>query len=275
LGDLTAACVPLIASGLVETEPFDPVAFVSMAGAVPWVTDVRCHAEIDSTNAEALRLAAAGAPEGTIVVADTQTAGRGRLDRPWWSEPGTALLASLLIRPALDPDRLPLLSLLAGVAAARATTAAGGVAVRLKWPNDLVVDGRKLGGILSESDGKGAVVVGLGVNVRQASFPDELASTATSIVASGGRAPERAWLLAATLSSFGARMNAPEEALDDYRAMCDTLAREVRVERSAGDAIHGKAVDVAASGALVIETEERRIEISSGDVVHVRPGGSD
>jgi len=197
-----------------------------MAGAVPWVRDVNASAELDSTNAEALRLAAAGATAGTVVVADTQSAGRGRLDRTWWSEPGSALLASWILRPSLDPERLPLLALLAGVAAARATSVAGSVGVRLKWPNDLVVDDRKLGGILSESDGRGAVVIGVGVNVRQTEFPPDIAAIATSVVASGGRAPARAWLLAALLSSFGARMNAPQEALDDYRAMCTTLGRD-------------------------------------------------
>jgi len=241
-----------------------------MAGAVPWVTDVRCHAELDSTNAEALRLAADGAPAGTVVVADTQSAGRGRLGRSWWSEPGSALLASWVLRPSLEVERLPLLSLLAGVAAARATTASGGVAVRLKWPNDLVVDDRKLGGILSESDGRGAVVVGVGINVRQTDFPADIAATATSIVAAGGRQPERAWLLAATLSSFGARMDAPAEALDDYRAMCATLGRDVRVELASGDAITGRAVDVATTGALLLEESGRTIEVASGDVVHLR-----
>ena len=256
-----------------DPEAFDPAEFASMAGAAPWVTDVRCHAELDSTNAEALRLAAAGAAAGTVVVADTQTAGRGRLDRSWWSEPGTALLASWLVRPALDPDRVPMLSLLAGVAAARATTAAGGVTVRLKWPNDLVVDDRKLGGILSETDGRGAVVVGLGVNVRQEAFPAEIAATATSIVAAGGRTPARAWLLAATLSSFGARMDAPEDALDDYRAMCATLGRDVRVALASGDAITGRATDVTPSGSLIVETSGGRAEVAAGDVVHLRPNG--
>ena len=244
-----------------------------MATAVPWVTDVRCLGEVDSTNAEALRSAADGAPEGTVVVADTQSAGRGRLGRSWWSEPGTALLASWLLRPALEPERWPLLSLLAGVAAARAATAAGGIPVGLKWPNDLVVEDRKLGGILSESDGRGAVVVGIGVNVRQEHFPAEIAGTATSIVAAGGRTPTRAWLLAATLSSFGGRMQTPDDALDDYRAMCATLGRDVRIELASGGAITGKAIDVAISGALIVDGPGGRTEVASGDVVHLRPNG--
>jgi BirA family transcriptional regulator, biotin operon repressor / biotin---[acetyl-CoA-carboxylase] ligase len=255
----------------VEREPFDPAGFESMAGAVPWVRRVVCTPEIDSTNAEALRLASAGEPHGLVVVADAQSAGRGRLGRSWRSEPGASLLASWLIRPALEPERLPLLSLIAGVAAARAASAAAGVEVRLKWPNDLMLGGRKLGGILSESDGKGAVVVGLGLNVRQESFPDEIRETATSLAAAGGRTPARAWLLAATLSGFGARMDAPQDAMDDYRAMCDTIGGRVRVERNDAAPIEGEAVDVADDGALVLETATGREIVAAGDVVHLRP----
>jgi BirA family transcriptional regulator, biotin operon repressor / biotin---[acetyl-CoA-carboxylase] ligase len=236
-----------------------------MASAAPWVSRVACHAEIDSTNAEALRLAAAGEPAGLVVVADVQTAGRGRLGRSWWSEPGTALLASWLLRPDLEPERFPLLSIVAGVAAARAASVAGGLEVRLKWPNDLIVGGRKLGGILCESDGKGAAVVGLGVNVRQEAFPDEIRDAATSVVAAGGRVPSRAWLLSAALSAFGGRMDPPESALDEYRALCDTIGRAVRVEREGG-VLTGTATGVADNGALIVDGQT----IAAGDVVHLR-----
>jgi len=256
----------------VEREPFDPAEFESSAGAAPWVRRVVAVPELDSTNAEALRLAAAGEPEGLVIVTDAQTSGRGRLGRTWWAEPGTSLLASWLLRPTLEPERLPLLSLVAGLAAARAASAAGGVEVRLKWPNDLLLDGRKLGGILSESDGRGAVVVGLGVNVRQDVFPDDIRETATSLAAGGGRTPARAWLLAATLSGFGARMEEPQNALDDYRAMCDTLGRAVRVERNDAPTLEGEAVGITDTGALVLETSSGPAVIAAGDVVHLRTG---
>lgn len=254
-----------------EPEPFDPAEFESLAGAVPWVTRVVCAPEMDSTNAEALRLAAAGEAHGLVVVADAQSAGRGRLGRTWWSDPGMSLLASWLVRPAFEPERLPLLSLVAGVAAARAASAAGGVEVRLKWPNDLMLGGRKLGGILAESDGKGAVVIGLGLNVRQETFPEEIRGTATSLAAGGGRTPARAWLLAATLSGFGARMEAPQDAMDDYRGMCDTIGNRVRVERNEAPPLEGEAVDVTDGGALVMETGSGREVVAAGDVVHLRP----
>ena len=255
-----------------EPEPFDPGVFESMASSASWVNRVVCATELDSTNAEALRLAAAGEPEGLVVVADAQTAGRGRLGRSWWAEPGTALLASWLVRPLLAPERRPLLSLVAGVAAANAVRAGGGVTVRLKWPNDLLLEGRKLGGILAESDASGAVVVGLGLNVRQETFPDELRDTATSLVAGGGRAPERAWLLAATLSGFGARMASPEDALADYRDLCATLGERVRVERNDAEALEGEATEITDSGALVVSTPSGPVTVAAGDVVHLRPG---
>jgi BirA family transcriptional regulator, biotin operon repressor / biotin---[acetyl-CoA-carboxylase] ligase len=253
----------------VEPEPFDPAEFEAMASAAPWVRRVVCHAQIDSTNAEALRLAAAGEPAGAVVIADAQTAGRGRLGRAWWSEPGTALLASWLLRPELGPERFPLLSIVAGVAAARATSVAGGLEVRLKWPNDLVAGGRKLGGILCESDGRGAAVVGLGVNVRQEIFPEDIRDTATSIVAAGGRVPSRAWLLSAALSAFGARVDPPESALAEYRELCDTIGRTVRVERDGSELI-GRATGIASNGALILTGSDGETVVAAGDVVHLR-----
>lgn len=254
-----------------QPEPFDASAIESMALSAPWVTRVVCLDEIDSTNAEALRLAGFGEPGGTVIVADTQSAGRGRLGRSWWSQPGTALLASWLVRPTVLLERWPLLSLAAGVAAARAATAAAGVEIRLKWPNDLMAGSKKTGGILTESDGRGALVVGLGLNVRQDSFPEDIRETATSLVAAGGRAPARAWLLAATLSAFGARMSDPGAVLDEYRELCDTIGRAVRVERTNDAPIEGTATDVAASGALLVETGSGIVEVAAGDVLHLRP----
>lgn len=253
-----------------DPEPFEPAAFEQAAAAAPWVRRVICLTETDSTNAEALRLAAAGEPEGCVVVADAQTAGRGRLGRSWWAEPGCSLLASWLVRPALEVERWPTLTLVAGMAAARALIAAAGIEVRLKWPNDLLADGRKLGGILAEADGRGALVMGLGVNVRQARFPSKLAGLATSVVAAGGRPVERAWLLAATLSGFGARMRAPEQALDEYRTLCDTLGKRVRVERAGAGPLEGIARDLSAAGALIVESGTGLVEIAAGDVLHLR-----
>jgi BirA family biotin operon repressor/biotin-[acetyl-CoA-carboxylase] ligase len=253
-----------------EREPFDPVELERTVRAVPWVREVVALAEIDSTNAEALRRAAAGAGEGLVVVADVQTAGRGRLGRSWWGEPGAGLLASWLLRPTLPGERWPLLTLVAGVAAARALAAASGLEVRLKWPNDLVVGERKAGGILAESDGRGALVLGLGVNLRQRRFPPDLEATATSVAREGGRPVARAWLLAATLSGFGARMRDPAAFLDEYRALTATLGRRVLVERAGAPPVRGRARDVTDAGALLVETPLGVETVAAGDVVHLR-----
>ena len=254
-----------------DPEPFDPAAIEQAARAAPWVHRVVCLSETGSTNAEAMRLAASGEPAGLVVIADQQTAGRGRLGRTWWSEPGTALLVSWLLRPALPPERWPLLPLIAGLAAARGLGAAAHVEAKLKWPNDVLVDGRKVGGILAESDGRGALVIGLGVNLRQREFPEELRDRATSVVAEGGTPVQRAWLLAAVLSGFGARMDAPERSMDEYRAMCETIGRRVRVEREGADPLEGSAVEITDGGALVVETDGGRVPVSAGDVAHLRP----
>src|SRR4051794_7575214 len=143
-------------------------------------TDVRRFATIDSTNRYLLECAADGEPEGVVAVADEQTAGRGRLDRSWIAPPGAALLVSGLLRPRLPVERLHLVTLAAALAAIDSVTVLSGAEARLKWPNDVVVDDRKLAGILAESDGAGAIVVGMGLNVRGDWFPPELAVTATA-----------------------------------------------------------------------------------------------
>ncbi len=148
---------------------------------------LRYFAEVDSTNDIALALAAGGAPEGTSVLADVQGAGRGRRGRSWFSPAGAGLYLSVVVRPGESARTLSLLTLAAGVAAAEAVAAASGLPVELKWPNDLVTGRpwRKLGGLLCESTGPGAtvdaVVVGLGINLRQAAYPPEIADRATSI----------------------------------------------------------------------------------------------
>ncbi len=253
-----------------EPEPFDPAAFAQAGTAAPWVRRVVCLPETDSTNAEALRLAAADEPDGCVVVADAQTAGRGRLGRAWWAEPGTSLLVSWLIRPSIAVERWPTLTLVAGLAAARAAKVSAGLEVRLKWPNDLLVGSRKLGGLLAEADGRGALVIGLGVNLRQTRFPPGLAETATSVAASGGKPVERAWLLAATLSGFGARMSEPEQALEEYRRFSETIGRRVRVERGGSEPLEGIARDVTERGALILDTVTGSVEVAAGDVVHLR-----
>jgi len=176
---------------------------------LPW-TDVVCLAVTDSTNRVAMEMAERGAPHGTVVVADAQTAGRGRRGRSWVSPPGKNLYVSLLLRPPVPTVEAPRLSLVAGVALADAIEAMG-VPASLKWPNDLYLGERKAAGILAEMasdpDGVRHVVIGVGLNVNMeaADFPQELRGRATSLQIAAGRAYHRVDVLARWLDAFGAR----------------------------------------------------------------------
>jgi BirA family biotin operon repressor/biotin-[acetyl-CoA-carboxylase] ligase len=206
---------------------------------------VRWFAEVGSTNRVAADLARAGAPDGVVVGADHQTAGRGRRGRTWESRPGTSLLVSVVLRPVPS-----LVTLAAGVAAAEAAEAVAGVRVDLKWPNDLLVGEAKVGGILTELV-DGAAVVGLGVNLAWA--PDGAARLGPGV--------DREALLRAYLDA----LDAPADALARYRRRCATLERPVRVELP-GETVEGLAEEVDEDGRLVVDGRE----ITVGDVVHLR-----
>jgi BirA family biotin operon repressor/biotin-[acetyl-CoA-carboxylase] ligase len=228
---------------------------------------------VESTQAIVFRLAAEGAADRTVVIAESQAAGRGRRGRAWLDEPGASLLVSILLRPRLLPARLPTLSLTAGVAVAEALVASAGLAPRLKWPNDVLVDGRKIAGILLESrlDGTASVVaLGIGINVSQAVFPADLTGRATSIRLAGGH-PDRERLLAALLDRIEHwRGRLETEGFDGvrerWRALADTLGRAVSV-----DGVSGVAVDVDEDGALLVADGDRGGRIMAGDVAEA-PG---
>ena len=236
--------------------------------------DVRRREQTDSTNADLLGLAAAGAPEGVVVVADFQRSGRGRRGRSWLAPPGSALLASVLFRPPLVPKAAQLVTVAAALAAADACGEVAGVRPGLKWPNDLVVERgpgtAKLAGILAESVVGGerleAVVVGMGCNLRAAP------AGAVHLEDLAGRPVDRDELLAAWLAHLDARYPTPTRAgglLDDYRRRCTTLGRTVRVELE-DETFEGRAVDVTENGSLVVETATGRREVTVGDVFHIR-----
>ncbi len=168
---------------------------------------VRFFDELGSTNTELVEDARAGAPEGLVMVADHQTAGRGRLGRSWSAEPGTALLVSVLLRPPLPISDVPVVLMAAGLAACDGVEAAAGFRPQLKWPNDLVVGDRKLAGLLTESTPGEvtAVILGLGVNVTAAAYPKELAAHAASCEEEAGRPVDRSELLVAFLVALEAR----------------------------------------------------------------------
>jgi len=258
--------------------------------------DVRWVATTGSTNSDALGLARDGAPEGIVVVADHQTAGRGRRARSWVAPPGASLLLSVLLRPPAAVAGAATMA--TAVALAEAVSAVAGIEAGLKWPNDLVVGDRKLAGILAEADWpaganisggyraprpdeRAVVVVGVGINVA---WPDpgdldadlaELATTATSLSWEGATV-DRVDLLVAFLRRLEARYGAlraegPAPLLDEWRRRSATLGRRVRVDLGADD-VAGTAVDVTAEGHLVVETDEGdRRTLAVGDVVHLRP----
>jgi BirA family transcriptional regulator, biotin operon repressor / biotin---[acetyl-CoA-carboxylase] ligase len=241
-----------------------------------WAPAVQFYEEVDSTNRVASEWAGHGASEGSLVVANHQTAGRGRLDRQWFSPPGSSLLFSLILRPSIVTEDLGLLNLAAATAACGAV-AEEGLEPKVKWPNDVLLDGRKVAGILSEASLEfnraiGVILgVGINVNIPEEEFPEEIRDTAGSISIGSGREHNRLDILTSFLRNFGRFYNGmpekpPSVILNAYRPLCDTIGRDVRVELQTGS-IEGRAVDVDMAGGLVLESGE---VVRVGDVVHLR-----
>ena len=223
---------------------------------------------VDSTQTVAFALAADGAADRTVVVAQAQTAGRGRHGRLWLDEPGASLLTSIILRPRLEPARLPTLSLAAGVAVVEALERVTGLKPRLKWPNDVLVDGRKLAGILLESriSPSPLVVLGIGVNLAQRVFPADLTERATSVRLATGRRVDADALLTALLESLDAwRTRLETEGWapirERWRALTETLGRRVSI-----DGVEGVAVDVDEDGALIVAEGDVRRRVVAGEV---------
>ncbi|MEZ5218556.1 MAG: biotin--[acetyl-CoA-carboxylase] ligase [Ilumatobacteraceae bacterium] len=231
-------------------------------GSWPRDWEVRRVAATGSTNADLLVAAHAGAPDRLVLVADHQTAGAGRLGRIWDAPPGTNLLVSLLLRSI--PAELHQLTQRVGLAALAAVAEISGREARLKWPNDVLLDGRKLAGILAQaasppgSSSVEAVVVGLGLNVGWA--PPEAACLGTGT--------PRA-VLGAVLRAFDALPSDPDQLHQRYLDALDTIGRRVRVELGAGS-FEGAATGVERSGTLIVSTESGARHVTTGDVIHLR-----
>jgi BirA family biotin operon repressor/biotin-[acetyl-CoA-carboxylase] ligase len=229
-----------------------------------------------STNDDAKRAAAAGAPAGAVFLADEQTGGRGRGGRAWHSPPGENLYMSTILRPRLDPRALAPMALAVGVAVARVVERAAGATAWVKWPNDVLVGGRKIAGVLVEGQLRGqavaSLVVGVGVNVHARVFPEPIAATATSLVLLGARDPRRGALAAELLvaideaaATFERRGLAP--FLDDLAAR-DALAGR----RVAADGLEGTAIAIEPDGRLLVRDDEGRDHRLAAGEVHL---GSD
>ena len=229
---------------------------------------VRFDEVTGSTNASALEMAEAGAPEWTLVAAGHQTAGRGRLGRTWIDRAGAALMFSFVVRPSLEPERAGLIPLLAGATMAVAIRDVAGVDVRCKWPNDLLVGDAKVGGILVESsvvDGRLAhVVVGIGVNLE---VPGDVRAAA------GIGNVDPAALLTSFLRTFHeGYVHLPEGAAEAWTELSATIGRSVDVTRRDGPSIRGRAITVDERGALILETGNGMVIVSSGEVEHLSVG---
>ncbi len=264
---------------------------------------IRRFTEIDSTNRYLLDEARAGAPEGTVAVADYQSAGRGRLGRRWEAPPGSNLLVSVLLRPSLALDELHLCTVAVALAAAVACERGAGVASDLKWPNDLMVGDRKLGGILAEAIPAaapehgavvpGAVVVGLGLNVgwpppdgaanttpdvAPAAPPTVFATPATSIRREAGVAPEPLAVLGLILEELEGRLvdladgEGRRRLTSEYRRRCVTVGKTVRVSIP-DEVFTGTATDITAEGHLIVDVGTCLRTVAAGDVVHLRHPG--
>jgi BirA family transcriptional regulator, biotin operon repressor / biotin---[acetyl-CoA-carboxylase] ligase len=234
-----------------------------MEGRITWL-----H-EATSTNDLAKVMAERGADEGSVIVADTQTAGRGRLGRSWASPAGAGIYASVILRPSMRVA--PLLTIAAGVAIAEGIGAATGLNVELKWPNDLYAGGRKLGGILAEGAAH-FVVLGFGINVLPAAYPPDVRERATSIATELGRPADRGLVLAECLAALWARYTDLVEhrdaaVIDAWRARAAaTVGKPIEWERD-GIVERGTVRDVDGTGALLMATESGAvIRIVAGEV---------
>lgn len=238
--------------------------------------------ELESTNAEVADRARAGAPSGLVVVADHQSAGRGRLDRSWSSPPGTAVTFSLLLRPTVELRSWPWIPLLTGYAVDKAVKALGpGLPeAGVKWPNDVLIGDRKVAGILVERvdtpDGP-AAVVGVGINVCLGA--DELpVPHATSLEIELGRGVDRTDVLVEVLAAVKEAYDAWEvggepagqRLAESYAAACVTVGRDVRVDLPDGSVLEGTATGIDADGRLAVDVDGTTHTVAAGDVVHVR-----
>ncbi len=234
-----------------------------------------------STNDVAARLADLGAAEGTTVVAEAQTSGRGRHGRPWFSPAGAGLYASVILRPPNAPspesreNPNALLTLAAGVAIAEAVRASTGLPAEIKWPNDVMIGRRKLAGILAESAGHASalpfIVLGFGVNLQETAYPAELAARATSIEAEMSRPADRAQIFAEILASVAERYADLRAAkfdaiLSDWRRLAPSLGSAPIEWDSPAGVVRGRAEDIDARGALLVRIGDRIERVIAGEI---------
>ncbi|MDF2928530.1 MAG: birA [Anaerospora sp.] len=243
-------------------------------------TVIHYFTDVSSTNNEAKKLAADGCPEGTIVVAEAQTVGRGRLSRGWFSPHGKGIWLSVVLRPPFQPQQAPKCTLMAAVAVTKAIRSFCNLPCGIKWPNDILYNGRKLVGILTEMnaemDAINYIVIGIGINVNTAAdeFPPELAEIATSIFAETGEEISRLQLLCRILTELEqvyqqVIQHGFAPILEEWKTLSVTLGQAVNVI-GPDEQYSGTAVDIDEDGALLVDTEVGVRKVIAGDV-SIRP----
>ena len=242
-----------------------------------WVAkEVLYFDTIDSTNTKAQELAEKGYPSGTLVVADKQESGKGRRGRSWVSPSGTGIFMTLMIKPDINPNNASMLTLVAALAVAKAITSVTGEEAMIKWPNDIVVNGKKVCGILTEMNAQfdyiNHIVVGIGINVHNESFPEEISQMASSLmIEAGGKRFHRAQIIAETMSYFEQYYDTFLKTQDlsalvrEYDELLVNRNKSVRV-LDPKEPFDGKAMGITPKGELIVETWESRKLVSSGEV---------
>lgn len=242
-----------------------------------WVAkEVLYFDTIDSTNTKAQELAEKGYPSGTLVVADKQESGKGRRGRSWVSPSGTGIFMTLMIKPDINPNNASMLTLVAALAVAKAITSVTGEEGMIKWPNDIVVNSKKVCGILTEMNAQfdyiNHIVVGIGINVHNESFPEEISQMASSLmIEAGGKRFHRAQIIAETMSYFEQYYDTFLKTQDlsalvrEYDELLVNRNKSVRV-LDPKEPFDGKAMGITPKGELIVDTWESRKLVSSGEV---------
>ena len=250
---------------------------VQIGDATRWAgQEIVCFTETDSTNVRARKLGENGAAHGTLVVAEQQTAGRGRRGRGWESPAGSSIYMSLLLRPEFLPNKAPMLTIVMAYSVATALREQTGLDFRIKWPNDIVLNGKKVVGILTEMSTEieyiNHVVIGVGINVNTEAFPEEICATATSIRRESGKTWRRAELIAAILRQFEVQYErfVKEEDLaylrEAYDAILVNCNREVRI-RGEKDGYRAVALGIDDQGELLVRKEDWTVtSVYAGEV---------
>ena len=242
-----------------------------------WVAkEVLYFDTIDSTNIKAQELAEKGYQSGTLVVADKQESGKGRRGRSWVSPSGTGIFMTLMIKPDINPNNASMLTLVAALAVAKAITSVTGEEAMIKWPNDIVINGKKVCGILTEMNAQfdyiNHIVVGIGINVHNESFPEEISQMASSLmIEAGGKRFHRAQIIAETMAYFEQYYDTFLKTQDisalvrEYDKLLVNRNKSVRV-LDPKEPFDGKAMGITPKGELIVDTWESRKLVSSGEV---------